>query len=178
MKNAWRHTLLVLAAGCILPPPVGLDNSTNQPPYVIAGESKPPTAAVEINLACSVCTFQVAAEDPDVGDTLTTLWFWDYDSGQPLQGPDVTIPPTVNGAARSLASYPVRQLTQLATELSSVTSGNVHTLQVIVSDRGFVSGGQQPDQTPQSGGLTATLRWTVTFVTRGTSCDTLSLCTP
>jgi hypothetical protein len=70
MRRPWRTLLLVILAGCILPPPVSLDNGTNQPPYVIAGDSVPSTAEVELNLTCSTCTFEIAAEDPDTGDTL------------------------------------------------------------------------------------------------------------
>jgi hypothetical protein len=97
---------------------------------------------------------------------------WDYDDGQTTQsGPDVPIAPTLNGAPRSLAPYKTENLTQLSNELAGAKNSNVHTLEVVVSDRGFVSGGEPLNQAPNSGGLTATLRWTVTFVTRGTTCD-------
>lgn len=164
--------LLLWVTGCILPPPVSLDQGQNQAPFVLPSLSDPNTAEVELNLNCSVCTFKLYASDPDASDTLSTRWFWDYDQGHTESHTDnIKIVPALNGAARAPAVYTTEDLKQLSSELAGSASSSVHTLEVVVSDRDFDSSGTPLNQAPAAGGLTTSLRWTVRFVTRAATCD-------
>lgn len=176
MKAWCRHlSVLLLVSGCILPPPVSLDNGSNQNPYIIPKDSTPPTAEIDLNLTCNTCTFQVHVEDPDAGDTLYAEWFWDYDAGStvPVTLVQPISPSTVSSVPRQDAAYRIPNLHDLLFDQLQSNPNSVHTLQVLISDRPYSSDSSQTpiNQVPESGGLTTTLRWTVKFITRGTRCD-------
>jgi len=183
MKTNWRQILLRCAllgavGGCLLPPPVSLDQgNVNQAPTVNPNASDPNKAEVELNLACSSCTFKLTADDPDANDSLYVKWFWDYDDGHTDARGTNELGSALNGAERPQAVYTTEALSALNRELANSASGTetaVHTLQAVVSDGPFnPSLSASPvNQVPlDAGRLTTSLRWTVRFITRGTRCD-------
>ena len=166
-----------LVGSCILPPPVSLDEGSNANPFVTVARSVPSTADVQLNINCTSCTFQVFPQDPDIGDTLYARWYWDYDQTQLLAFESAAIAPPASGAVRLAAAYEITNVAQLKTQLIA-NKTDVHTLQVLVSDRPFETGTTAPPIEQVTKGLTTSESWTVEFVNDHTTCDTAgNLCT-
>ena len=169
MKALVARGLLVaaMAGGCILPPPVSIEQGTNQRPIVLTEQVKPAAASVDLNLNCSRCTFTLQTDDPDQTDTVSTRWFLDYDDGNidPIGFFDA---PPAGGSFRSPINYPL-DLQQRFPRQSD--EGTTHTLDVVLSDRGFADSGQPLNRSVPAGAGVSTFRWTVKLERRGTRCD-------
>lgn len=163
--------LQVGTQACLLPPPVSVEQSQNQRPFVLTEQVKPTQAAVELNLNCDVCKFTLQADDPDEGDAIYTRWFWDYDQSEANRSvvAQNTLNPT--GAALRLPDeYAFRPAGMFPSEADN---GTTHTLDVLLSDRPYV---QDATATPvnratEVGAGVAVFRWTVRVVRRGTRCE-------
>ncbi len=159
-------------AACILPPPVTLEQGDDQRPYINANNSVPKATDVEINLSCDTCSFTLDEEDPDSVDTLSSHWFWDYDLGDTSVFFSGSVQPPKNGASRALDTYAV-DVNGVFNVLPNLTTSDVHTLSVVVTDRPFPSTADQPiNQAIDPTALSTTYSWTVRFARGSPTCDT------
>jgi hypothetical protein len=169
---AVHRALLALLAlsGCILPPPVAVQESVNHEPFIVDEAARPQKAFVEVNFNCAVCVFSVQVEDPDLGDRLFFRWFYDYEA-QPDAAPFCVTslaPPNDPNAPRDLVSCDV--------SINEPPRGNpdddtIHTLEVWISDRDFVVTDELPRNrvVPEEAKI-ARKQWTVRWKRRGIGC--------
>jgi hypothetical protein len=161
-------SLLCLRAGlgCILPPPVAVEEQVNNEPFVVNETAKPQKAFVELNLNCKTCTFSVRVEDPD-NETLFARWFLDFDTEPFVIQCGGSIAPAADVNAERQAAFCDIPLDERFR--GTEDDGSVHTLEAWIADRDFVGGGRELP----SDAFVAVKQWTVRVKRRGIGCDDL-----
>lgn len=127
--------LLVSGLSCVLPAPVAIESEINNHPFIAIESTRPPLAAVELNLNCFSCTFSIQVEDPDLGDELSYRWFLDFDSDTGTEG--LNCDGTIQAPSLTFADRePVTCELNLAQRFPDPSDdGSFHTLEAWVSDR-------------------------------------------
>ncbi|MER2567074.1 MAG: hypothetical protein ABTQ32_40480 [Myxococcaceae bacterium] len=123
-------SLALLSCGSAVPEPA----IENEPVRVISGQARP--AMRELTLRVGSCAqreqFSVMVEDPDVTDTLRSLWFIDpnerYSGGTPGN-------PAGSGTS---ATRELRATAQFMIGLEALTDGRKHRIEVVVTDGEFL----------------------------------------
>lgn len=157
---------LVAGYGCILPPPVAVEEQVNEEPFIVNDTAQPQKAFVELNLNCKTCRFSVRVEDPD-NETLYARWFLDFDTDPFVINCGGALEPAadpVAGRQPAFCDIPLDEQFRGAED-----DGSVHTLEAWFADRDFVGGGRELPDTA----FVAVKQWTVRVKRRGIGCDDL-----
>ena len=154
--------LLGAVFSCILPPPVAVENA-NSPPSVNYEESIPLNSNLHIDRKCRKCTLQIKVEDTDASDIIWLRGFLDHDNSIQCE----VTSNTADGSARP----PLQCDIDPSNMFKMAPLGVARTLEVFISDDGFVSTVADGARTPKDTAKWTIARWTITPEDRGLICD-------